>query len=165
MLPDRAQPPGALALAYAAAVASGVMARKGTAVGELRFRPRATTWQRWSGRRWAEPAGTVAPDLLRRPEPFPDGARVPTAERERVLAMTVQQEVLDGADVVEQAPQRATLEYVRPVSHVGHAIASLLTGGLWLPVWLAMCLVRRRERVQLWPDEWGHVWRVDPVRR
>ncbi len=50
------------------------------------------------------------------------------------------------------------LAYPRRVSHGMHAGLTLLTGGLWAVVWLALALGRREDRVRLEADAWGNVW-------
>ncbi len=46
----------------------------------------------------------------------------------------------------------------RPVSHGLHAVLTLLTGGVWAPVWLIMAVARKDEIAAYEVDRWGHVW-------
>lgn len=39
-----------------------------------------------------------------------------------------------------------------------HALMTLVTGGLWGVVWLAVALGRREDRVRFEVDHWGNVW-------
>ncbi len=48
----------------------------------------------------------------------------------------------------------------RRVTHLGHFILTLLTGGLWGIVWLAVILNRREDRVRYEVDAWGNIWPV-----
>lgn len=48
----------------------------------------------------------------------------------------------------------------RRVTHVGHFLLTLLTGGLWGFVWLALVLTRGDVRVRYEVDAWGNIWPV-----
>ena len=52
-----------------------------------------------------------------------------------------------------------TLAYQRSVTHLGHFILTLLTGGLWGFVWIAVILGRRENRVRYEADPW-YIWPV-----
>jgi hypothetical protein len=79
------------------------------------------------------------------------------------LSLAVEDQVAaNAATVIHDGPSGVVLAYRRPVSHVFHAVMTLLTGGLWAVVWLALALGRREDRVRLEADQWGNVW-AQPV--
>lgn len=53
--------------------------------------------------------------------------------------------VREGARAEPLSPSSVVLVYKKPVKHVTHLIVTLLTGGLWLPVWVVLIL-RNKER-------------------
>ncbi|GAA1143774.1 hypothetical protein [Nocardioides aquiterrae] len=141
--------------------------------GLLRRRPRPergafawdrTSWRRWSGRRWAKPVFSLQPELLVReagPDTWP---RLPQDRLDRLdrgLALAVERQVGENAARVDhEGPHGVVLAYQRPVSHLLHALLTLLTGGLWGVVWIVVAVNRRYDRVRLEMDPYGHVWAV-----
>lgn len=123
-----------------------------------------TSWRRWSGKRWAKPVYSLQRELLVR-EPDPSTWPRLTADRlDRGLQLAVDRQVSENAALVDHTGRNGVvLSYRRPVSHVVHAILSVLTAGLWFVVWILMSLNRRYDRVRLEIDSWGHVWAV-PLR-
>ena len=75
------------------------------------------------------------------------------------MALGVEDQVTTNrATVVFDGPSGVVLAYRRPISHLFHAAMTLVTGGLWSVVWLALALGRREDRVRLEADRWGNVW-------
>lgn len=116
-------------------------------------------WRRWDGKKLRTAAYSLQPELLRAPA---SPSTWPELNRERLehgLALAVEQEVLEnGATLVHHGPTGPVLSYRRAVNHVLHAVATVLTFGLWAFFWLLSALDRRELRVQLRIDESGHVW-------
>jgi len=52
------------------------------------------------------------------------------------------------------------LSYRRPVAHLGHALMTVVTAGLWAVVWIATAASNREDRVRLEADSWRNVWAV-----
>ena len=128
------------------------------AVGTYRWHRR--TWRRWSGRRWAEATYSAFPKRLSRPLTWTSYPELPGPRRERLLEAAVDREVLAGARVVHRGPDGVTLAYRRTVTHLGHLVLTVLTGGLWGAVWLAVVLNRSESRVRYEVDAWGNIWPV-----
>lgn len=128
-------------------------------MGTLRWDGKA--WRRWNGRRWAK--APYSPDRMRLTLPMPlrEDPTIPHSRREHLLAQAVAAEVASGADVVLPGSVTTVVGRRRRVSHLVHALLTLLTMGMWAVVWIAMCLARTRDRVRLEVDEWGHVWGVE----
>jgi hypothetical protein len=118
-----------------------------------------TEWKRWSGRRWTRAAYSLHPELLTDPVRLQEPPPVTEERRHRALALAVEDQVAaQGAFVILEGPSGVVLAYRRPVAHLFHAVMTLLTGGLWIVVWLALALGRREDRVRLEADQWGNVW-------
>ena len=62
--------------------------------------------------------------------------------------------------MVNRSSDGVTLAYQRSVTHLGHFILTLLTGGLWGFVWIAVILSRRENGVRYEVDPWGNIWPV-----
>lgn len=62
------------------------------------------------------------------------------------------------ATVVFDGPNGVVLAYRRSVSHLFHALMTIVTAGLWAVIWLALVLGSREDRVRLEADDWGNVW-------
>jgi|SRR6478609_1528133 len=131
--------------------------RNGRSTGDLVWD--GDQWRRWDGAKLRAAAYSLQPELLRSAE---SPSTWPTLDRERLrrgLAMAAEQEVLDnGAALVHQGPTGQVLAYRRPVSHLFHAIGTVVTFGLWAFVWLLCVLDRTEDRVLLRIDQTGHVW-------
>ena len=133
------------------------MSRRKHAPGDLRWDGKA--WRRWNGARWVRAAYSLHPERLTRPQCFDREARLDTASRNRALALAVENQVTtNSATLVHQGPSGVVLGYRRRVSHLFHALLTLLSAGLWALVWLAMAAGRREDRVLLEVDDWGNVW-------
>lgn len=126
-------------------------------VGDLRWDGKQ--WRRWSGRRWAQAVYSLWPERLAEPAPFFREAPVDEERRQRVLALAVEDQVdTNAGTVVLDGPSGVVVGYRRPVSHLLHAVLTVLTGGLWGFIWLAVALGRREDRIRLEADRWGNVW-------
>lgn len=126
------------------------------AIGELRWNGKV--WRRWNGRRWAKALYSRDPRRLLLATPLDQDSPVDAAAREHLLAQAVEMAVADGGRVAYVGPTSTVIGRRQPVSHVMHGLLTLLTGGLWGVVWIAMCLARSEQRFRLEADDWGHVW-------
>jgi hypothetical protein len=134
-------------------------ARRDRAVGDLRWRKER--WERWSGRRWARAAYSLQQDLLTRPATPDTWPVLDRARRDRGLSLAVENQVTQNrAHVLYEGPHGVVLGYRTPVSHLLHAVLTVLTAGLWLFVWLFVIATSREQRILLEIDRWGHVWAV-----
>ncbi len=100
------------------------------------------------------------PEALSRPRDWETYPELSEPRRERLLELAVDLEVLAGGRVVNRSSDGVTLAYQRSVTHVGHFILTLLTGGLWGFVWMAVILSRKESRVRYEVDPWGNIWPV-----
>ncbi len=101
----------------------------------------------------------VRPARLKNPSRFADEDVVDDERRARILAYAVEDQVSDnGAVVLYEGPRGIAVAYRRRVSHVLHAVLTVLTSGLWAVVWLAAVAGRREDRFRLEVDRWGNVW-------
>ena len=137
--------------------ADGARVRRQPIAGDLRWD--GTSWKRWDGGRWTRAAYSLHPELLSDPGPLHQRPPVADQRRRRALSLAVEDQVAaHAATVVHDGPSGVVLAYRRPVSHFFHAVMTLLTGGLWAVVWLALALGKREDRVRLEADQWGNVW-------
>lgn len=135
----------------------GEVAHRKPQVGDLSWDGEA--WRRWTGRRWTIAAYSLHPDRLRRPDRIDRQQPVDQEARSRALELAVQDQVVTrGATVVHEGPGGVVLGYRKPVSHGFHAVLTIVTGGLWGFVWLALALGQRDNRAFLEADRWGNVW-------
>ncbi|CUR54729.1 hypothetical protein NOCA2210079 [metagenome] len=129
-----------------------------TSVGTMKWQ--RDRWRRWSGLRWASATHSIHPERLRSRIPLEQDVPISGDQRERILAKAVDDEVLGGARVVHRSGQGVILGYQRKINHLGHFLMTLVTGGLWGFVWVALVATRKEERVRLDVDAWGNVWPV-----
>ncbi len=135
----------------------GTSARRRPVAGDLHWDGKR--WRRWSGRRWNQAAYSLHPGRLLDPAPLHLTPPLDEDRRRRALALAVEDQVAtNGASVVLDGPHGVVLAYRQSVSHGLHAVLTLLTGGLWAVVWLAIALGRRDNRVRFEVDDWGNVW-------
>ena len=139
-----------------------VTADRADAVPWVDYRWHRRSWRRWSGRRLG------AGDVLRVPEAAGAPARVgdvPGAPAGQARAAPGDRGGPRGPrrrhGRQPQRPAASPWRGQRRVTHVGHFILTLLTGGLWGIVWLAVILNRREDRVRYEVDAWGNIWPVD----
>jgi hypothetical protein len=135
----------------------GALVRRKPQVGDLRWDQ--DEWRRWNGRRWIRAVASVRPARLKNPTRFADEDVVDDERRARILAYAVEDQVSEnGAHVVYEGPRGVVVGYRRHVSHVLHAVLTVITSGLWALVWLAAVAGRREDRFRLEVDSWGNVW-------
>jgi hypothetical protein len=136
---------------------TGSVIRRKPVVGDMRWD--GTVWKRWSGRRWTRAAYSLHPARLKLSTPFDHQFEIDAESRHHALALAVEDQVTtNSATVVFDGPNGVVLAYRRRVSHLFHAVMTILTGGVWAVVWIAFALGRREERVRLEADKWGNVW-------
>lgn len=82
---------------------------------------------------------------------------------QRALEADIAGLVAQGARVEWIGRECAVLAYGGRVNHVLHAILSLVTFGLWLPVWLLIALSSKPRRVTLTVDAFGQVQSDRPI--
>jgi hypothetical protein len=135
-----------------------VQTPRGPVVGTYRWHRNG--WRRWSGRQWAEATYSAFPQRLSRPQDWETYPELSGVRRERLLEQAVDIELLAGARLVQRGPDGVTLAYRRTVTHLGHFVLTVVTGGLWGFVWLAVALHRHENRVRYEVDRWGNIWPV-----
>jgi len=118
-------------------------------------------WRRWNGRKWTSAVASIDPNRLRVSTPLDGQPAISSERRRRLLDLTVEDQVAtNGASVVFAGPTGVVLSYRRPVAHLGHALMTVVTAGLWAVVWIATAASNREDRVRLEADSWGNVWAV-----
>jgi hypothetical protein len=133
--------------------------RRNRAVGEMLWD--GQEWRRWSGRSWASAVASIHPDRLRDSTPVDADPTLDPGRCRQILDDVVENQVAtSGAFVVLDNHNGVVLAYRRRVSHLAHGLMTLLTGGLWLIVWISSATNRREERLRLESDSWGNVWAV-----
>ncbi|GAB2886561.1 hypothetical protein [Nocardioides pacificus] len=132
------------------------MARTRTATGTLRWR--RGRWTAWNGKRWARAVYAVRPQRLESPELLDRDPQLTDQQRTVILGKAIDDLVLKGAVILRQDHDSVIIAVRRPVSHVLHALLTLITGGLWGIGWLVNALSRTDDRVRLRVDAWGNVW-------
>jgi len=85
------------------------------------------------------------------------GEKKSTDERKASLARTVANLVAQGRRVESQSDYQAVLIRGRHVRHILHLVLTIITVGLWAPIWLAMWLLYRERREIAAVDEYGNV--------
>jgi hypothetical protein len=134
-----------------------VAVRSAKRAGDLRWD--GAVWLRWTGRRWACALYSLRPDRLHNAARFADEDAVEPARIAKALALAVEDQVVTrAASVVHVGPTGTVLGYRRPPSHAGHALMTVVTGGLWAPIWLIAASRPHEYRVRLQADPWGNVW-------
>jgi hypothetical protein len=171
-----AVPPAATQLTQSVATASVPVVHRTSAVvvrpvpagqkaekvlGAAQWSASAKEWRRWSGRNWLPAMYSRDPAALRSEQgPFASPP-VDGDKRARFLEKAVAEEILRGGTPVLREPYAVVMSYKRPVSHVAHAVASVLTLGLWTTVWIVMAIARKEDRVRLEVDQWCNIWGSD----
>ena len=118
-------------------------------------------WLGYTGQNWLPAAYSLRPDRLKQPQPLEHDALAEDAQRERLLGQVVDDLTLQGCDVKLKSRFRVVVARRRPVSHVLHLILTVLTAGLWVPIWLIMAIARKDERTAYDVVRHGHVWLQD----
>lgn len=142
--------------------ADGSAMERRPVAGDLRWD--GSAWRRYDGRRWVTAAYSLHREWLTDPAPLHRHEPVDDERRRRALLLAVEDQVADeGGTVVHDGPSGIVVAYRPHTSHVLHAVLTVLTGGLWLVVWLVVALGANPDRVRFEADRWGHVW-TRPVR-
>src|SRR5690348_2929518 len=116
-------------------------------------------WRRWNGQRWVTAAYSRRPQRLLVPDRLDLDPPISDKRRRKALDRAVEDQVADNAaSVVLDGPTGVILGYRGHTNHFGHAIMTLLTAGLWAPIWLIATVTRRQHRIRLTVDDWGNVW-------
>lgn len=78
----------------------------------------------------------------------------PSFDTRAILDDAIAKCTRDGWTVLFRSDTEAVLEMPAHVNHAGHAIASLLTAGLWLIVWLFAAIGTKpiRRTIRVGPD-------------
>lgn len=81
-------------------------------------------------------------------------AELATADRQAILAREVSKRVQGGYRVESQTATQAVLVKGRRPNHVLHLILSLVTLGVWIPVWffVACFAGEKRQAITIGPD-------------
>jgi len=84
------------------------------------------------------------------------------AERQEALAGVIHKKVLsEGCRVESESEFQAVLVSGKKTNHVFHLILSVVTLGLWLPVWGIIALSGGEQRRLQWVDDSGQVFGQD----
>jgi len=116
-------------------------------------------WRRWSGRHWARARYSLHPEQLFSSTRIDDHPTIDPKRGRHALARAVGDQVASNdAIVVYDGPSGVVLAYQHPVSHLFHAVMTVITAGLWGVVWFVVALRQREDRVRFDIDPWGNVW-------
>jgi hypothetical protein len=77
-------------------------------------------------------------------------------QRKRVLADSIQREVVQGGRVESQSEFQAVIVYGHRPNHTLHAIVTLFTCGLWGIVWIVIALTGGEKRKMITVDDYGN---------
>ncbi len=80
-------------------------------------------------------------------------------QRKQALANAVAREVGNGCRVESQTDFQAVVVKGKRPSHLLHLILSLVTLGIWIPVWILVAIFGGEKRKVLMVDAWGIVSR------
>jgi hypothetical protein len=83
--------------------------------------------------------------------------RKTSEQRKEALARQIQTVAAQGYRIETQSDFQAIAVRGKPVNHVVHGIASLVTLGLWLIPWLIIAVAGGEKREMISVDEWGNV--------
>jgi hypothetical protein len=65
---------------------------------------------------------------------------------------------LRGYQVADRSQDYATLVVHQPVNHVLHLLLTLVTFGLWAPIWLLVAITRKDHRITLTRTSPANLW-------
>ena len=89
-------------------------------------------------------------------------AQPESVDTRRALANAVASECARGGWRVEsQTDVNAILAKGKRTSHGLHIFLTIITAGMWLPVWGVMWFVNREQRLILNVDEYGNITRSE----
>ena len=80
------------------------------------------------------------------------------AERRTLLLGALDGQLADGARIESQDDFHAVLVRGRPTRHLMHFVISLLTIGIWSPVWVLITAVGGEKRTTVDVDRFGNVF-------
>lgn len=83
------------------------------------------------------------------PPPPPVAPRVPPDQLRVILGSTIMRQVALGWRIESQVENHAVLATGGEVNHPAHLLITLLTCGLWLPIWVALGVTGAEKRVSL----------------
>ncbi len=88
--------------------------------------------------------------------PFQPGGRpLPPEQLRAILSSAILRQVYLGWHVETQLDGQAVLRKSNEVNHVAHALASVFTCGLWVPVWVILAVTGSEQRMTLAVDPYG----------
>ena len=76
-----------------------------------------------------------------------------TDEKQELLLRITR--LIGRAEAERVGPTGTVLGYRRPPAHAGHTLMTLVTGGLWIPIWLIATSRQREAGVRLEADRWA----------
>jgi len=85
---------------------------------------------------------------------------IPEVQRTLILINAVAAEVARGARVESQSDYQAVVVRGKRPNHVLHLLLSLVTVGLWIPVWIVLAIVKHEKRTVIRVDQCGNVQRA-----
>jgi hypothetical protein len=77
-------------------------------------------------------------------------------QRKKILADSIQREVIQGSRVESQSEFQAVLVHGERPNHVLHAIITFFTCGLWGIVWIVIALTGGERRTMIVVDDYGN---------
>lgn len=89
-----------------------------------------------------------------------DPSLITEEQRTLILNNTVAAEVGSGARVESQSDYQAVVVKGKRPNHVLHLLLSVVTVGLWLPVWIVLAIVKHERRTVIRVDQRGNVQRA-----
>jgi Helix-hairpin-helix motif len=89
--------------------------------------------------------------------PFQPGPPLPPERLRAILGNAVMRQVALGWRIEYQHDTEAVLATGGDVNHVAHMLATVLTCGAWLPVWVALEVTRSEKRLSITVDPYGVV--------
>jgi len=92
------------------------------------------------------------------------GTAIDDNNRRRILNKYIIQYQAKGLNLESRDGFSAVFVSQKKTNHIFHLLFSLITGGLWLFVWIFLLLTRRKKRQVLYVDELGAA-SLEPVKR
>lgn len=83
--------------------------------------------------------------------------RLPDAKRAAIMQQALRDLTFRGYRVETVDGPRAIVLTGEPVNHVLHVLLTMVTCGLWLPVWLLLVALGGVTRRQIFIDEYGNL--------
>lgn len=88
----------------------------------------------------------------------PSGPQSPRMSPDVALHAAMAQYTAAGYRVEAMTPRSAVMATGSPCNHVAHLLVSIVTCGLWAPMWLLLAIVQRVARVTITVTEQGQVF-------